>query len=85
MRRSLTLVLACIASTAAAQNAPRPDPTDPKARTPKIEYRSSFEGYRPYKEPELASWREVNAEAGSLGGHRGQLQKQPAVKQEAHK
>lgn len=39
----------------------------------RLQYRSAFEGYRPYREPEARSWRGSNEEAGSLGGHAGQL------------
>ena len=59
----------------------RPDPADAKAKAPPAEYRSAFESYRPYAEPELASWRAVNEEVRSVGGHvglmRGQGQEKP--------
>ena len=45
--------------------------------SPSLQYRSAFEGYRPYREPEARSWRESNEEAGSLRGHAGHL-KPPA-------
>lgn len=81
MKRSILLALAGIAGAAAAQNTPRPpDPADPKAPAAAIQYRSPFEAYRPFKEPELASWRDVNAEAETLGGHQGHLAKPPAGK-----
>lgn len=35
-------------------------------------YRSAFTDYRPYREPQLDSWRESNERARALGGHRGQ-------------
>lgn len=37
-------------------------------------YQSPLETYRPYRPDEpMRPWREVNDEAGSLGGHAGQL------------
>ncbi len=38
-----------------------------------VVYHSAFEGYRPYSEPERQSWRASNDEAGTLGGHVGQI------------
>jgi len=65
MRNSAIFALAiAIAGVAAAQEAQRPDPKDPKAPIPPVPYRSVFEGYRPYAEPPLASWREVNEKVG---------------------
>lgn len=59
-KRILCALAIIVAGAAAAQNAPQADPRDPKAPVPPVEYRSAFEGYQPYKEPELASWREAN-------------------------
>lgn len=36
-------------------------------------YRSAFTDYRPYSDPQPASWRESNESARALGGHRGQI------------
>ncbi|HVE51301.1 MAG TPA: hypothetical protein VNG69_16990 [Casimicrobiaceae bacterium] len=41
--------------------------------TPGLAYRSAFEGYRAFEEPEPRSWRGANEEAGALGGHGGHL------------
>ena len=72
MHRSVCCVLAiAFASAAVAQNAPRPDPKDPKAPAPAVTYRSAFEGYRPYAEQELVPWRKANEEVGAAGGHTG--------------
>jgi hypothetical protein len=51
-----------IAGAVAAQNAQRPNPNDPKAKVPPIEYRSAFEGYRPFTEQEASDWRKANEE-----------------------
>ena len=59
------------AGLAVAQNAERPDPMDPRAKAPAVEYRSAFEGYRPYAETELRDWRKSNEEVGAAGGHAG--------------
>jgi len=56
-----------------AQQAQRPAPVDSRAASPSLEYRSAFEGYRPYADPELARWREVNEEVGRLNGHIGHV------------
>jgi hypothetical protein len=59
------------AGTAVAQSAERLDPRDPRAKAPSVEFRSAFEGYRPYVETELRDWRKSNAEVGTAGGHAG--------------
>jgi hypothetical protein len=60
-----------VAGAAAAQNTPQRDPADPKGGGKPVEYRSAFDDYRPYKETEIAPWREVNEEVGRVGGHLG--------------
>ena len=59
------------AGLAVAQGAKPFDPRDPKAKVPAVEFRSAFEGYRPYAEPELRDWRKSNEEVGAAGGHAG--------------
>jgi hypothetical protein len=85
-KQMLFALAAATAGSAAAQA--RPDPADAKAKAPAVEYRSAFESYRPYVEPELASWRAVNEEVRSAGGHvglmRGQGQEKPPEKPAAH-
>jgi hypothetical protein len=51
-----------LAGAAAAQDAGRPDPREPRAKTPPVEYRSAFEGYRPFADPQLRDWRKSNEE-----------------------
>jgi hypothetical protein len=60
-----------VAGATSAQQPQRTDPADPKARVPGVEYRSAFEGYQRYAEPEVSRWREMNDEAGRVGGHAG--------------
>ena len=71
----------CLAATgavaftlvASAQQAPLPQGTSASVAPAPLQYRSAFEGYRAYQEPTARSWREVNEEAASLGGHVGHL------------
>lgn len=60
-----------LAGAAAAQAADRPNPLDPRASAPPLEYRSSFADYRPFAEQELDDWRRSNDEVGAAGGHAG--------------
>jgi hypothetical protein len=72
MYKAIAFALAAaVASGAAAQSAAKPEPGDPKARVPALEYRSAFEGYQRYAEPEVSRWRETNDEVGRVGGHVG--------------
>lgn len=89
----LFALVATVAGTAAAQTAAKPDPADPKPRTPSVEYRSAFTEYRPYSEPELAAWRAANEEVAATGGHVGMARghgkaedkpEKPAPKPPAH-
>jgi hypothetical protein len=57
---------------AVAQGEGRSDPRDSKANVPPVEFRSAFEGYRPYADRELRDWRKSNEEVGAAGGHAGQ-------------
>ena len=72
MHKSILFLLAvCAAGTVAAQEGLR-DPRDPKAQAPRVEYRSSFEGYRRFAaDQDLANWRRANEEVGAAGGHSG--------------
>ena len=60
-----------LAGGAAAQRDGRADPRDPATKVPPTEYRSAFEGYRPYAEQELRDWRGANEEVRQAGGHAG--------------
>ena len=59
------------AGLAVAQGGDRPDARDPRAKAAPVEYRSAFEGYRPFAEQELRNWRKSNEEVGAAGGHAG--------------
>lgn len=71
MSKAALFVIAATAAALAAAQESRPDPRDPKAKVPPLEYRSAFDGYRRYSEPELADWREMNDEVRRIGGHVG--------------
>lgn len=43
------------------------------AAVPAMPYRSAFADYQPQQDLTLQSWREVNDEAGRLGGHVGHV------------
>lgn len=76
MQQIIAVALAVsAASSAAAQQAARPDPADSKAVVPAQRYESVFKDYRPYADPQIARWRELNEEAGRLGGHTGHVAK----------
>ena len=80
MLRTTCLALAfCFAGTTAAQTAARPDPAEPRAAAPAPSYDSAFKDYRPYVDPEIARWRDVNQEVGRLNGHVGHVPQQPGI------
>jgi hypothetical protein len=90
LKTTCFMLAACVAGSAAAQTAARPDPADPKAAVPASPYVSAFKDYRPYVDPEVARWRQSNEEMGRLGGHIGHMPKaqeptvKPAAKPPAH-
>jgi hypothetical protein len=64
--------MAAVASVAAAQKqAAQPDPADPAAAAPFVKYESVFAGYVPFRDQELAPWRDLNDEVARAGGHTG--------------
>jgi hypothetical protein len=73
MQRFLFLLPAMVLAGAAAAEGRRAEVLDPKAKAPPVQYRSAFEGYRPYADQDLASWRGANAEVGAARGHAGHL------------
>jgi hypothetical protein len=58
MQRWIVIALAARAAGASAEE--RPDPAQPDAKVPALEYRSAFEGFRAYGEQKVAPWRESN-------------------------
>jgi len=87
MHKEILFALAAVAAGAAAAEG-RPDPLDPRAKAPPLEYRSVFEGYQRHVEPDIAPWREANEEVRSAGGHVGmmrrQAQEKPSAKPPVH-
>ena len=72
MRQVMLALLALFAGGGAfAQSEGKNDPRAPEARVPAVTYQSAFQDYRPYREQELASRREVNEEVARVGGHVG--------------
>lgn len=72
MRILVLAVMAVAAGALHAQGERRPNPADPQAKVPPVEFRSAFEGYRPFAEPDARDWRRSNEEVGKAGGHAGQ-------------
>ena len=66
----------CVAGSAAAQTPARPDPADPKSAGTARAYESAFRDYRPYADPDISRWRDVNDEVGKLKGHSGHVPQQ---------
>ena len=76
MQQIIAVALAMSAAgSAVAQQAARQDPADTKAPVPSYRYESAFKDYRPYGDPQVARWRELNEEASRLGGHMGHVAK----------
>jgi hypothetical protein len=84
-RRILIALAAMAAGGAGAQDGVRADPTAPQAKVPPVEYRSAFEGYRPFAEEKVAPWRQSNEEVKESGGHAGDASKPPARQKPAAK
>jgi hypothetical protein len=57
-----------------AQNAP-----DPKAKVPPTQYRSAFEGYKPFADQPPGDWRKANEEVTKAAA-----KPQPAAKAPGH-
>ena len=47
-----------------------PDPTDPRAAIPNVQYRSPFHDYRPLGEDKSLAWKAANEEVQRIGGWR---------------
>lgn len=69
----LAIAAAAVIPSALAQQIVRPLPSDPAAAVPPAGYESAFGDYAPHREPEIASWRDLNDEAARIGGHIGSL------------
>ena len=73
LKTACFLLAGILANNAVAENSARPDAADPKARVPVRPYEPALRDYRPYVDPDIARWRETNAEVGRLGGHIGHV------------
>lgn len=71
------VALSTALSAAFAQTA-RPD--DPDATVPAVQTPSAFAAYRPYREVEIAPWREVNDEMGRIGSGIAHMRAGPTVR-----
>ena len=65
------VALALFASSACVAVAAQPDPADPAAAAPAVNYESAFTGYQPFREEEVRDWRALNEEVSRAGGHIG--------------
>jgi hypothetical protein len=72
MRIFFVAVPALLLTGAAVAQDGRPNPLDLQAKVPPVEFRSAFDGYRPFADQELADWRKANEEVATAGGHAGQ-------------
>ena len=78
MKRTMLVALSALAAGAAvAQGESKPDAAAPKSAAQPLKYESAFEGFRPFQEQEVASWRGVNEEVARVGGHAGVLKSGP--------
>ena len=75
MKRTILFALSALAGGVAfAQGeSERKDAATPELPVPPVTYQSAFEGYRPYREQDVDSWRAVNDEVAKIGGHIGVL------------
>jgi len=74
-RRLLSLALLVVAPTLPTHAEPavranKPDPLDPKASVPTLNYESSFKQYRRLGDEKPLSWREANDTVTHIGGWR---------------
>lgn len=60
-----------LAGLAVAQSEGRSHPGAPGTSAPPVEFRSAFDGYRPFAEQERTDWRKANDGVGAAGGHAG--------------
>lgn len=77
----LVVPMLLLAACAASENQGRPDVTDSRAKVPAVEFRTAFEGYRPFAEDEQQDWRKANEDVGAAGGHAGHRPGQGAGQQ----
>lgn len=73
---NISRLAAClIAGTTLTVLAQTPVPPMPSAAPTPLQYRSAFEGYRPYVDADPIPWKRANDEAAAVGGPLGQMAK----------
>jgi len=80
MKTIVVVLPLLIAGSAAAQTAAHvnsPSPLDAGVKVPATEFRSAFEGYKPFAEQAPVDWRKANDEVGRVGGHAGLHKSEP--------
>lgn len=76
MRFELVLARSCFTAcaliaglaTAGAQSGNIPNPADPDAAVPALEYESAFSDYQPFREQKGNAWKQVNKEVADNPG-----------------
>lgn len=69
--KSFSIAVALTAALGASTTAfAAPDPTDPRAAIPIVQYRSPFHDYRPLGEDKALAWKAANDEVQRIGGWR---------------
>jgi hypothetical protein len=56
----------------------RPDPANASIRVTPAQYRSAFSDYQSHKEEQPVPWKDANATAERLAGHKGHIAAKPA-------
>jgi hypothetical protein len=73
-RTILFVAVAAAVATAGCTSVPPtaagPNPADPAAVAPPVEYRPVFSGYQAYTDQPVGNWREANDAVGRIGGWR---------------
>ena len=78
MHKRFLIALVAVAAGGAGAQGGRTDPAEPKVKVTPLEYRSAFEGYRPFAEEKPAPWRDANEAVKGNVGHAGHAPKPPA-------
>jgi hypothetical protein len=74
--RFVLVAPALLLAGAAVAEEDRRNVLDPRSKVPPLEYRSAFEGYRPFSEQDIVNWRRSNDEVRAAGGHAGVMREQ---------
>jgi hypothetical protein len=70
IHRFSSRLAAAIAASAAAVAAAQTQAPAPTAPTPTVTYRSTFDGYQPFNDQQVGSWKDANDNVGRIGGWR---------------